>query len=130
MKSNKQSDLISYRIQRSEQTLSEVDILIRNELWNTAINRLYYACYYAAIALLLKYNVKATTHTGVRQMLGQHFIKTGKISKELGKIFTDLFDKRHSSDYDDFLEITREDVIELQPAAKAFVIRIKELILS
>ena len=65
MKPDNQSDLISYRIQRSEETLSEVDILIRNKLWNTAINRLYYACYYAATALLLKYDIKATTHTGV-----------------------------------------------------------------
>ena len=128
MKPDNQSDLISYRIQRSEETLSEVDILIRNKLWNTAINRLYYACYYAATALLLKYDIKATTHTGVRQMLGLHFIKTGKISKDIGKIFTDLFDKRHSSDYDDFLDISREDVMELQPSAKEFISGIKELL--
>ena len=61
-------------------------------------------------------------------MLGLHFIKTGKISKDIGKIFTDLFDKRHSSDYDDFLDISREDVMELQPSAKEFTSRIKELL--
>ena len=101
MKNSEKADLIEYRLKRALETLQEIEIHLKNGLWNTAINRLYYACYYAATALLLHNDIKASTHSGVRQMLGLHFVKTGKISTDLGKVFTDLFDKRHASDYDD-----------------------------
>ena len=63
-------------------------------------------------------------------MLGLHFIKTGKIDSELGKAFSDLFDKRHSSDYDDFIQVSKEDVEDLLPLASEFIQTIKELIIE
>jgi uncharacterized protein len=128
MKSPEKSDLIDYRLKRAKETLLEIDILLNNRLWNTAINRLYYACYYAATALLLDKSINASTHSGVRQMLGLHFIKTGEISTDLGKVFTDLFDKRRSSDYDDFIQVTKEDVEDLLPSAEEFIKAIELLI--
>ena|SRR6056297_1003633 len=86
MKGSERADLIAYRLNRATETLSEIEIHVNNGLWNTAINRLYYACYYAASTLLLANDIKASTHSGVRQMLGLHFIKTGNISSELGKV--------------------------------------------
>lgn len=73
MKEQDRQELIRYRITRALQTLEEVEVLVENKLWNAAINRLYYACYYAAIALLLSKKVVAQTHSGVRQMLGAAF---------------------------------------------------------
>ncbi len=128
MKGSEREDLIAYRLNRATETLSEIEILVNNGLWNTAINRLYYACYYAASALLLANDIKASTHSGVRQMLGLHFVKTGKIPLELGKVFTDLFDKRHASDYDDFISVSREDVEDLLPSAKEFIEKIITLL--
>jgi len=128
MKSPEKSDLVDYRLNRAKETLLEIDILLNNGLWNTAINRLYYACYYAASALLLDRSIHASTHSGVRQMLGLHFIKTGEISTDLGKVFTDLFDKRHSSDYDDFIQVTKEDVEDLLPSAEEFIKAVELLI--
>jgi uncharacterized protein (UPF0332 family) len=61
-------------------------------------------------------------------MLGLHFIKTGIISIDLGKVFTDLFVKRHASDYDDFITMSREDVEDLLPPAREFIYKIKSLI--
>lgn len=61
-------DLAKYRITRAKETLNEVSILIENKLWNTAVNRLYYACYYAVMALLIKKGIKTRTHMGARQM--------------------------------------------------------------
>lgn len=110
MKEEERTELIRYRFKKAQDTLLEVDVLIRNNLWNTAINRLYYASYYAIIALLVKGNISVQTHSGVRQMFGLHYVKTGLISKESGKVFTDLFDKRSSGDYDDFIDMNEDDV--------------------
>jgi len=128
MNDSEREELILYRISRALHTLQEVDILIENQLWSTAINRLYYACYYAVIALLLKNNLNPQTHAGVRQMFGLHFIKTGIISSDLGKFYSDIFDKRLTGDYDDFIVMREEDVIGLVPSAKELILTIKEIV--
>ena len=35
-------------------------------------------------------------------MLSYHFVRTGVLSLEHGSTFSNLFDKRHSGDYEDF----------------------------
>ena len=85
MTTEERKDLVNYRITKSKNTLSEIDLLIRNELWNTAVNRLYYAYYYAVIALLINNEIETLTHTGARQLFGLYFIKTGIIEKDFGK---------------------------------------------
>ena len=113
--------LISYRVQRAFETLKEADVMRREGFYNAAVNRLYYACYYAAVALLIKYEINPGTHAGVKQMLGLHFVASGRLSRELGRTFSLLFERRHSSDYDDFVYSSNEDIEELMPKAQAFI---------
>ncbi|KAA6321680.1 hypothetical protein EZS27_028698 [termite gut metagenome] len=113
--------LVSYRIQRAQETLKEADTLIKSDFYNAAVNRLYYACYYAVIALLLKNNISANTHTGVKQMFGMHFIMTGKIDNKYSKFYTQLFNARMSGDYDDFLWYDLEMLSELYPQSEEFI---------
>ena len=51
--------LINYRIQRAYETLKEAQVMMRESFYNAAVNRLYYACYYAAVSLLLKYDQRS-----------------------------------------------------------------------
>ena len=95
--------LIAYRIERAYGSLQEAKLMAEGGFYNASINRLYYACYYMAVALLLKNNISAQTHSGVKTMLGMHFTSKGKLSISASKIFATLFEKRHSSDYDDFV---------------------------
>ena len=39
-------EYIKYRFQRAEESLDDALIMIENKRWNTAINRLYYSCFY------------------------------------------------------------------------------------
>ena len=127
---NKQDrqDLVEYRIAKARETFNEVSLHIENELWSTAVNRLYYACYYAVIALLISKEIKATTHSGVRQMFGLHFVKTGKIEKELGKFYSDIFDMRQSGDYEDYVEFTKDDVLDLLTPADNLIVSIENIL--
>ncbi len=113
--------LVSYRFQRAQETIAEVPFLTEQGYYNTAINRLYYACYYAAVALLIKHDINPSTHAGVKQMIGMHFVAKGLLSRELGRCFSLLFERRHSSDYDDFAYSSETEVDELYPKAKAFI---------
>ena len=120
--------LIHYRMERADETMEEVGILAERGHYNAAVNRLYYACFYAVQALLLKHHIAATTHAGVKSMLGLHFISKGIIAIEHGKIFNTLFEKRHSSDYEAFAYCDKALVDDLTPLAEAFIQRIKELL--
>ena len=51
-------DYIKYRFHRAEESFEEALILAKEERWNAVINRLYYACFYAVIALLQKMTLR------------------------------------------------------------------------
>lgn len=120
--------LIAYRLQRAQETLQEVPWLKQQGYYNTAINRLYYACYYAAVALLLKHGINPGTHAGVKQMIGLHFVATGRLSRQQGRCFSLLFERRHTSDYDDFAYSSEEEIDELIPKATAFIEAVETLL--
>ena len=123
-------DLSKYRQQRAHETLNEIPFLIEQGYYNTATNRLYYACYYAAVALLNKKRISTSTHAGVKTLLGLHFVSKGLISKESGRTFSNLFDCRQHSDYDDFVYSTKEEVDELYPKAMRFIEEVDVLLLQ
>lgn len=62
MNSQERQELVKYRIEKARETFKEIEIHIENKLWNTAVNRLYYACYYAVVALLLDKGIQPDTH--------------------------------------------------------------------
>jgi uncharacterized protein (UPF0332 family) len=121
-------NLIQYRINRAFETLREAETMVEHQFWNASVNRVYYACFYAVSALLLNKGVDSSTHKGLRQMFGLHFIQTGVVSKEYGKFFSDLFDRRQTGDYDDFITFDKETALNLFSTGKDFVKEIAILI--
>ena len=125
---NERNLLVSYRIQRSYETLAEADNLIRDGFYNAAVNRLYYACYYSVMALLLKRNIVARTHQGVKQMFSLHFIANNKIDRQYAVFYGRLFNDRISGDYDDFVQYDEEMIVALRPLAEEFIAVIKDVL--
>ncbi len=128
MNNEEKRQLVIYRLDKAKDTLNEVEFQINNQKLNTAVNRLYYACYYAVIALLLNYDINAKSHAGVRQMLGLHFIKTGLIDEQSGDFYTDIFEMRHTGDYDDFIVFEQDKVLELLAPAQQLISQIELLV--
>ena len=123
---NNHSDYINYRLQRAEESYSDAIILAEKERWNSVINRLYYSCFYAVIALLLKNDIETQTHDGSRTQFGLKFIKTGLIDKKFGKTYSKLFDMRQKGDYGDLYDYDKETVLPLIDLTKAFLEEIKK----
>jgi uncharacterized protein (UPF0332 family) len=61
-------------------------------------------------------------------MFGLHFIKTGLIEKDLGKFYSDIFDMRQTGDYEDYIDFTKEDVLDLLEPANNLINEIEELL--
>ncbi len=107
----RQKELIRYRLERARETLTDARILAREKRWNSSVNRLYYAAYYAVTALLLSRGLTPVTHAGVKASFFEHFVKNGIVPEELGKIFSQLFTWRHKGDYDDLFDFEEEHVV-------------------
>jgi uncharacterized protein (UPF0332 family) len=120
--------IVAHRMQKAKDTLNEAKGNIEIAYWHTAANRLYYACYYAASALLIKNGYIAQTHSGVINLLGMYFISKGIISKESGKFYMKIFELRQTGDYSDWTVIESADVIPLLEPAENFISMIEKLI--
>ena len=121
LQDNDRIEIVRYRIENAHHTMDEVASHISNGFYNTAVNRMYYACYYAASAMLVADHIATKSHDGVKQMFSLHFVKTGKVSMELGKSYSRLFDKRTKGDYNDLFDNDKATCDELYPEAKRFV---------
>ncbi|MDR2145268.1 MAG: HEPN domain-containing protein [Tannerella sp.] len=109
--------VVAYRLQKAQNAINEARETAKLGYWHTAANRLYYACFYAVTALLLKNGLQANTHSGVISVLGQNFVNKGIISKEENRLYGNLFELRHSGDYDDWKILDEKDVLHyIQPA--------------
>ena len=60
------SDLVKYRLDRAKGTLQEARLMEKEGYYNAAFNRLYDACFYATLALLVKYGITTSSHSGVK----------------------------------------------------------------
>ena len=114
-------DLIKYRIDRAKETYEDAQILADNNKWNSTINRLYYAAYYAISALLLSGNITSKSHSGTKQAFSNHFIKERIIPKKYGKFFSQLFTWRQKGDYDDLFDFDREKVLPYFEPVKTLI---------
>lgn len=120
--------LVEYRLERANKTMEEAALLEEKGYYNAAVNRLYYACYYATEALLLKNKIEAKSHSGVKAMLGLHFVSKGLISVSIGKILSTLYEKRQSGDYDDFIYCDKEMTDDLTVQARHYIESLTQLI--
>ncbi|GAB2571124.1 HEPN domain-containing protein [Spirosoma areae] len=127
MNDDKQA-LISYRLECSNEMMSDARSLIAEGRWKSAVNRLYYAVFQAVSALMIQESIRIKSHSGAKAMLELHFIKTERIDKKWSKFYINLSDSREESDYGAFVEFTQEDVLPLLPQTEEFIDVIKRLI--
>lgn len=77
-----------------------------------AINRAYYAVFYAVSALLLEEGHRFQKHSGVRAAFNQHFIKTQRLNRKGGDLYNRLFRDRQEGDYIEFTKFDAQYVAD------------------
>ncbi|MFA5424756.1 MAG: HEPN domain-containing protein [Phycisphaerae bacterium] len=125
-----QSQLIKYRLTRARETLEEAEVMFDSGYFYGAANRIYYACFYAVVALLLTQNLSSSKHSGTISLFNKHFIKTGDIPKDMGKFYSRMFDSRLESDYGELMEIDPDEIRQDLSTAANFIDLITNTILK
>ncbi|MEI8202118.1 MAG: HEPN domain-containing protein [Bacteroidota bacterium] len=107
------ADYINYRIEKSKEVFEDAVILAEKKRWNSCVNRLYYSSFHLVNALLFKNGINAQTHSGIKTQFSNHFVKTGKLSIECGRLYSHLIDWRQESDYVEYTEFDEQTVVPL-----------------
>jgi uncharacterized protein (UPF0332 family) len=108
-------------IKRAQRYLKSAEMLLKDKDYESSVSRTYYAMFYAAQAALLTKNLSFSSHKGVISAFGEHFVKTGVFSKEMGRELNRAFEKRQMGDYEYTFVISNEDAEQLFRNGKEFV---------
>ncbi len=123
--------LFTYRLREAEETLDEATRMIQEGFSSrSAVNRAYYAMFYAVLALLIRFDVehKTSKHSGIISIFDREFFLAGRIESRYSKMLHNLFDMRQKADYKEMVELTSDDATKAVEQAQEFVAAIKGLI--
>ena len=119
---------VRYRIAKADETYQAAQVLYEAAQWNSTVNRLYYACFYVASAILLHRHITAKSHTGVIGRFSENLVRTGEVSVEKFRVYSKLLNWRTKGDYSDLYDFTQEDVDMVMEPAREFIDSVKGLI--
>jgi len=128
LKEEERCEVVKYRLEKAKDTLMEISVLLDNKFYRTAANRLYYACFYAATALLINDGYETHTHNGVKALLGLHYFKENKLEKSFGQMYKQVLNLRQTGDYEDKIDIVQDDIKPFIIPAQKFIEEIEKLI--
>ena len=124
-------ELIKYRLEEAEDSIKEAEVLLKEGMSMRAVmNRLYYAMFYAVLALLQEKGMGTSKHAGAISLFDREFIKKGVFDEKLSKILHRAFELRQKGDYMEQAEVTQSDVDEMLPETKEFVRKVKTYLLK
>jgi uncharacterized protein (UPF0332 family) len=120
--------LARHRLGRAKAAFSEGDHLLNAKAFMGAVNRFYYAAFYAARALLAVRELDSSRHSGVISLFQAQFVKTGLISTEKAKSLPRAFEKRQKSDYGDFSTVTASEAKSIRKDVAEFLQECEQLL--
>ena len=121
-------EIVRYWIEKAVDSLASSEDELKADRFSFAVNRIYYACFYAASAVLLKRRLRFQKHSGVRAAFHQHIIKPGLMSKEYGKFYDEIFEARQRGDYLELVRFEKKQIEGWLKKGKLFVETMKSLI--
>jgi uncharacterized protein (UPF0332 family) len=112
---------VALYIDHAHQMLEVAEHNLDDGFYSSAVNRAYYAIFYAANALLATQGLARSKHSGVISAFREHFVKPGLIEVEYSDIYGRVMDHRQVGDYELDLTIEHEQAYHDLHDAKRFL---------
>ena len=122
------SEVIAFRLERSDEALASAFAELDAGRLAFAVNRAYYACFFALSAVLLAEGRKYVKHSGVRAALHGQLIRSGRLDASWGRIYDRVFENRHRGDYQELVVFEGAHVRGLCEQAGEFVTQMRRLL--
>jgi uncharacterized protein (UPF0332 family) len=120
--------LARHRLGRAKEAFAEGEHLLTKSAFMGAVNRFYYAAFYAARSLLALRELDSSRHSGVISLFQKHFVKPGLITTDKAKALPRAFEKRQKSDYGDFSTVTRKEAKAVRAEVSGFIEECEQVI--
>lgn len=121
-------ELADYRLNKGKEKLSVANLLFEEKFYLDAVSKAYYAMYQVARAILITKGMDSRKHSGIISLFNQHFVKTGLVARDFGKMLAKTRDIRESSDYEDFYIISKEEAKLAISNAERFIREIEKIL--
>ena len=99
-----------YWLEKSADALVSANLELKHGHIAFAVNRLYYACFYAFTAVLTRDRVSLGKHTAVRAALHRDYVLARSMPETYGRLFNRLFTDRHRGDYEPLTQFEQDTV--------------------
>ena len=119
-------DLLRYRMRQANDSLREATILRQADAQRGAVNRAYYAMFYALLALLATKQLGTSRHSGAISLFDREFVKTGVFAPDLSKALHLAFDRRQIHDYGEMIDPDIDASGEVIADATRFVAAVRQ----
>ena len=113
--------LVEYRLAQARETLEAGRVLLSGGHYRDAINRAYYAMFYATLGLLAGRQLGSSKHAGVLSLFGRHIVNAGDFPSGEAAYLRQAFDLRQECDYREFVEAHENQAEEVLVHADEFV---------
>jgi len=121
--------LAEYRKATALERLKASEVLLKEGLFNDAVSKAYFAVHAISRAILILYDIRASTHEGVKTMFSKQLIREARlIPQDFAKKYSVLKALREDADYEDFIKYSRADAEDAVRTAREFVEKISEVI--
>lgn len=127
---NRRNQIVRYWWSKAEESIAAALRELDAGALAFAMNRVYYAAFYAVSAALLDRSLSFKKHSGVRSTFHREFIKTGFLDTEWGKFYDRVFEDRQEGDYIALIEFDRDYVQDHLGRCREFLTNLKPLISS
>jgi len=116
MQRKQRQKVVRYWWEKSKESFDSAWREFSAGVYSLAVNRLYYAAFYAVSAVLLEYQFSFKKHSGVRSTFHREFVKTGLMDTKWGKFYDQLFEDRQEGDYIALVQFDKEYVSPSVPS--------------
>ena len=116
-----QAAVISHWRQKAQEALASARSELAAGRFDFAVNRAYYAAFYAASAAVLGRGKRVVKHQGLSACIHRDLVRSGELSAEWGKTFDRLFESRQMADYQELTRFDSDRAKELVEQARGFV---------
>lgn len=103
---------VRFWLERAQESLTSATDEARARRLAFAVNRCYYAAFYAASAVLLERGHRFVKHSGLRAAIHRELVKPGFLADDWGKFYDRLFHDRQQGDYVEFVAFEPGEVEE------------------
>ena len=113
-------ELVRLRMQQATETLREAQILLAERAYRGAVNRAYYAMFYAVLAVLATRSLGSSKHSGAISLFDREFVKPGDLPRELSRSLHVAFEHRQQADYGELIQLDERAATQVIKEARMF----------